>query len=450
MSLKDLSKEQKQYAVLGALAAATLIILLVFGARISMSSINDAKEELTSLSGKIQNADRTLARRAEVSGEFKQTMRVLKAQLENAPPDRNYYSWATEVIYSAARDVGLEIDTIDEIAGGASKPAAPADGPIKLESYALRITAHGGFNNVKVFIKHIREQYPLVRFSGIDINKSASPDSHDVQLFMQWPFNLGQIAKNWDSIGAMQREMNLQEPDKSGDTQSHGKPKVADEVGAGAHTVERPPAARVDESSASPKKAAEKAVAQSAEPEVVEHTPTTEPVVVARNEPTPPAPRIVPEPERVVIPEQPEPEPAAAAPEPVAVPQAPVAAPEEKPFEAPAAMTESETEWTEDMVAHSVAGEPDSIQESEAVQDEPGLESDFAESEPVPVEPIQEADVAASGMEEAETGPTTTYRATEKSARMLKSLLNDNNNHSSSGALGSFLNELLEDTNEAK
>ena len=71
-------------------------------------------------------------------------------------------------------------------------------------------------------------------------------------------------------------------------------------------------------------------------------------------------------------------------------------------------------------------------------------------AEPVQEDTIPEAVAVTAEVQDDEAGPRTTYKATEKSARMLKQLLNAKNGHSSSGELGSLLNDLLEDTNEAK
>lgn len=205
MSLKELTKEQKQYLVLGGLAAVILGILLVLGVRFSMASISAAKEELDDLTGKIENAEQALSRSNKTSTDYVETVSILRGYLEKAPPARNYYSWATEVIYSKARSVGLEIDSIDEISMPLQAVSEDDGVGITFESYSLRLTAHGGYEDTKYFLKLIKKDYPLVRFSGIEISSGQSPDSHDIQLFLQWPFNIGEISKNWDTVATKQR-----------------------------------------------------------------------------------------------------------------------------------------------------------------------------------------------------------------------------------------------------
>ncbi len=449
MSLKDLSKEQKQYVVLGVLAAVILVVLLVIGIKVSLSSITKAKKELKILTEKIEAADRTLSRRSKVNADFRRTMGVLEKQLNNAPPERNYYSWATEVIYSSARQAGLEIDTVDEIAGAGSKAGAAGQDTIRLESYALRITSHGGFNNVKQFIGDIRDKYPLVRFTGIDVSKGNDPENHNVQMFMQWPFNLGAIAKNWESVESKQRALDLQEQEENLDVEPGTEP-VATE------TPREPVVASAPTNRTSVPEAKPVPVQESVKrPERV--APVKAPVV-AKKMPTPPPPREEVEPEPVVIP----------------------VAPEEPPMEVASENTavlapESVEDVVPEQVAAVVEPEPDLPEpgvEIPVTEPEPEVvttvEPPIAEPEPEPVavapvaEPVTtktedaapeaavaETDTPAATAEGEAEKPDALYVTTEKSARKLKALLKSND-RPVSGSLGALLDDLMENNDEEK
>ena len=202
MNLSNLSKEQKQYVVLGVLAVAIVGILIVFGVKVSLSSISNTKDELDSYTRKIEQAERMLSRRSNNDAESRRTMLMLKDYLESAPPDRNYYSWVTEVVYSEAREAGLEIDTVTEIANMQQVADKEAEG-VRLESYGLRIKGSGSYEEVKRFIGNMKRDYVLARFVGVDLSVGETPERHDVQLWIQWPFNLGAIVENWESIKAL-------------------------------------------------------------------------------------------------------------------------------------------------------------------------------------------------------------------------------------------------------
>lgn len=114
MNFKNLSKEQKQYIALGGIVTVALVGIIIFGIKVSLSSISVARLELSDLTSKIESSDRALSKKGKTREEFVRTMHELKEHLQSIPPDRNYYSWATEIIYAKARVVKLEIDAIDE------------------------------------------------------------------------------------------------------------------------------------------------------------------------------------------------------------------------------------------------------------------------------------------------------------------------------------------------
>ena len=199
MNLSWLTKDQKQYMVLGAIVAVALIVLAVFGIRFSLSSISKARLELIELTGKIDQAEKSVERSEQSNPDFLSSIEKLQDCLNEIPPERNYYSWATEIIYRESRLVGFEIDAVDEIVVPAPPEEKREKSGVEMESYALRITAHGGYENIKQFLNRFAVNYPLVRVTGIEISKSADPETHDIQLFIEWPYNLGYITGSWES-----------------------------------------------------------------------------------------------------------------------------------------------------------------------------------------------------------------------------------------------------------
>jgi hypothetical protein len=199
MNLSKLNKEQKQYMVLGAIVAAALIVLAVFGIRFSLSSISKARLELVELTGKIDQAEKSVARSEQSNPDFLSSIEKLRECLNDIPPERNYYSWATEIIYRESRLVGFEIDAVDETVVPSPPEQKTEKSGVEMESYALRITAHGGYENIKQFLNRFAVNHPLVRVTGIEISRSADPETHDVQLFIEWPYNLGYITESWES-----------------------------------------------------------------------------------------------------------------------------------------------------------------------------------------------------------------------------------------------------------
>ncbi|MEN7972989.1 MAG: hypothetical protein ABFR47_04050, partial [Verrucomicrobiota bacterium] len=198
MNLSDLSKEKKQRLALVGIGFAVFASLLVFGFKVGSAAFSSVKSELQELTGKIESAGNFVTKSRRDNAEFSLSIAKLKSYLAQIPPDQNHYSWATETIYAEARSIGFEIDVVDEV--NRSVSAVSSKGQKGVASYALRITAHGGYEDVKRFLHRISSNHPLVRVTGIEISSGTSPEVHDVQLFIQWPHDLGYIAKQWENV----------------------------------------------------------------------------------------------------------------------------------------------------------------------------------------------------------------------------------------------------------
>jgi len=212
MSLGELNKEQKQYLVLGFLVTAILATLVVFVIRFSLSSISEAKAELADLSQRIEGAERLLGGRARAEEEFAQTSAALRSHLAKLPPGRNYYSWATEIIYAGARQAGLEIGSIDELKGyQAQEKASPAP-EVALEAYSLRIVAQGGYENLRRFFGNMQAGQPMARITGLEVSVGPKPDRHVIELFVQWPLTPSEVVALWQSVEQQQQEVAADPP----------------------------------------------------------------------------------------------------------------------------------------------------------------------------------------------------------------------------------------------
>ncbi|MBN2162627.1 MAG: hypothetical protein JXR25_10520 [Pontiellaceae bacterium] len=407
MNLSTLSKEQKQYVVLGILATAVLGILIVLGVKVSLSSIAEARDELEVVTGKIDSASRMLTRRDRTTSDFRQTMRMLSEYLESAPPDRNYYSWATEVVYSEARKVGLEIDTVNEIAN-VQQDAGKDAGTVKLESYALRIRGSGSYEGIKQFIAVMEEDYRLVRFVGMDISVGEDPDSHAVQLWIQWPFNLGSVVADWDAIEAMQNELD--------------EPVASDAVSTPEPVAEVVPEIVPDSAKVAPR------------PEAMPEPDVKEEVIV---EPAPvPVEEVEPEPEQV----QSDPE--------VAVAIAPVAEQPEirkTPTPPPPRIQVAPVNDTAEAVVPVIKAQPAVPVEPEFIV--PAVDPSAESIDVIPVETFEPEEDAADGPD-PRMAPH--YVITEKSASILEEALMNKEEVADNKALNSLINSLMENRDETE
>ena len=319
MSLSNLTKDQKKYIVIGLIGGIVVVVFAVIGIQFSLSSIAAAKLELADLTTKIENADTALAKRDQAKDEYDQTVTRLKDHFAGLPPEKNYYSWATGIIYSTGRNSGLEIESVDEVINSSKDKVE--DVPIKLSSYTVRITAHGSYEQVKLFLQNLGENHPLVRISGIEIGIGPNLSSHNVQVYVQWPFSLDAITQVWDEVASKQRKIAIREIEKPAPER-----KTAQQSN---ETIEKEtmPVAIEPEPVPVPEPA----------PEVVKPEPAIVAPVVAKSEPVVVAP-VVPEPEPFIK-HKPLPAPEIKKPEPVIAPV--VAAVDPEPVPAPANELES-------------------------------------------------------------------------------------------------------------
>ena len=206
MNLKEFTKKQRQYVIFSLLGLIIVLGLAAFAVHINLSSVSQAKAELLDLKGKIERADSALSKGNEISHEYARTVILLKDYLKSLPPERNYYAWATEFLYRMGRSTGMDIDSVDEMAELHAKGAAD-NKETGFEAYSLRIRGRGGYANIKAFIREISEEHPLIRVTGVEVSTGNNSDTHEVQLFVQWPFNLGAIERLWDEIESKQQHV---------------------------------------------------------------------------------------------------------------------------------------------------------------------------------------------------------------------------------------------------
>ena len=201
-----MTKEQKQYLLLGGGVLVILFLVFFFGFKATFASARIASQKVDDLSGRIELAKHSLEERAKMAEERGMIAVKLEELLQNLPPKRNYYSWASEIIYDTARHTGLEVDAIDELerprlqSRSKKKSSKKKENKIQIELYALRITAHGTYEDLKRFLLWVEEKHPLVHVMQLTVSPGADVETHDIQIQIQWPFNLDSVKSAWDAL----------------------------------------------------------------------------------------------------------------------------------------------------------------------------------------------------------------------------------------------------------
>jgi hypothetical protein len=71
---------------------------------------------------------------------------------------------------------------------------------MQIEFYALKITAHGTYESLKRFLLRVEERHPLVHVMQLTVSPGADVETHDIQIQIQWPFNLDSVKSAWDAL----------------------------------------------------------------------------------------------------------------------------------------------------------------------------------------------------------------------------------------------------------
>lgn len=190
MNWSDLSKEKKQAAililmwVLGGVFAIYQFVLMPFIRNRGASST-----ELDDLRTKIQKAEAAMEGDSRLRSDYAtMTAELLMASDRYIVPIENPLSWVTEKVYSTARGVGVDVQTVIEML--ASSPGW--DTLVKSERtfrpYAVRIVTECSYAEVRKFVEALERDNPYLYVSGIAV---ASQDQlvtkHSVSLVVEWP-----------------------------------------------------------------------------------------------------------------------------------------------------------------------------------------------------------------------------------------------------------------------
>lgn len=181
IDLKQLTKQQQQYILLGIIGAVILTVLFatVFKKDKKATATAGKPQQIEELNKKIEtakNAIRTLQNKKTTCGEMPE---FFDQCIRNIPPHNNPYAWATEYVYSRKLE-GLEIDSVEQV----TRPVINPDG---LSSYCVRIIGKSSFETMHRFIRILEEGNPMIRIRKISVSAGSDPTMQQIQIEIEWP-----------------------------------------------------------------------------------------------------------------------------------------------------------------------------------------------------------------------------------------------------------------------
>lgn len=188
MDFGTMSKRQQQYVVLGALGVVGLLYglyLIIFGV---MRLDKTSRTQLEDLTAKIEQAEQALHNESKLRESVANVGGRLDELLRLMPEYENEFIWATERVYEWMRETDIELSSVDPLPSPALG-AAGSGSKRWLGSYAVRISATGGYNQLRRFLKKVELGNPLVSVQRLEIGatRSASFGGHQLRVDLSWP-----------------------------------------------------------------------------------------------------------------------------------------------------------------------------------------------------------------------------------------------------------------------
>ena len=191
MNWEELTKEQKQMALLVGIVSTTLLATLFqFVIKPAFANAGQAREELVKLRADIAQADTAFKKEhllVAESAEMKKSMD--RAIREYIPSYGNTLSWATERLYTLARTVGVSIESMaggGVTWGGAPDPAQK--GGRAFVSFSAQLMLQCSYAELLRFLQAVERDNPLVCPTSLAIEgREQTPEKHRVNLTLEWP-----------------------------------------------------------------------------------------------------------------------------------------------------------------------------------------------------------------------------------------------------------------------
>ena len=203
MNWADISKEKKQALiligmwVLGGVFALYQFVLMPF-----IRSRGASSTELDDLRTKIQKAEVAMEGDSRLRREYAEmTGELLEAADRYIVPIENPLSWVTEKVYSTARGVGVDIQTVMDMMSSSPGWDQLVKSERTFRPYAVRIVTEGGYADVRRFVDALEKGNPYLYVSGISVvAQDQQVTRHSVSLTVEWPMwgrrlEIGQATK---------------------------------------------------------------------------------------------------------------------------------------------------------------------------------------------------------------------------------------------------------------
>lgn len=186
--MSSISRKQKQQIEIGIAFAVILgqIIFLFF--LFKGGSIKNDKAALSSLTVKVEDAQRLLARKDAIRSNLNKTLEDLESLRVHVPPSIDPYAWAYEYVSARAVSCGIHLDAVNEEQVKADDVSKDAKKAAKVSYYAVRVSMECSYSQIICFLKKLEEDNPLLLVAELKIETIPNNvNSHKTSVLLRWP-----------------------------------------------------------------------------------------------------------------------------------------------------------------------------------------------------------------------------------------------------------------------
>lgn len=190
MNWKALSKQQQQQIVLGCIVGIAAIVgLKQFAVGPILAGHKARKEELASLKEQVDKAGALIKRDSDVARRLAESQaQMRRASTDLIPSPENALAWATRTIYTHARSMGLDIESVADLEMDGGLFTAKEQEKRVFKPYGVRVSTQCSYEEAVRFVGTLERTNPYLTISGIMIGAQLnSPERHQVTLTIEWP-----------------------------------------------------------------------------------------------------------------------------------------------------------------------------------------------------------------------------------------------------------------------
>ena len=190
MDWSSLTKEQKQAMALVAMwVIGGLVALYYFVLAPYFANRTTSANELDVLKAKIQQAEVTMRGESRLQAEYALCTEEFKHASETyVVPMDNPLSWVTEKVYSKARQVGVDVQSVAEVGSSSPYWEAALKSERSVRPYSVRIVTECSYQQLINLVEVLEKNNPALCITDISISpQDSTPEKHMLNMTVEWP-----------------------------------------------------------------------------------------------------------------------------------------------------------------------------------------------------------------------------------------------------------------------